>query len=372
MPSVELIEEAERQLTICNACRYCEGYCAVFPAMETRRQFSGEDLIYLANLCFECRACYYACQYAPPHEFGINIPEVLSSLRVETYRDFTWPSVLSRLLQGNRTLIALVVAAAVALVFGSVLAVQGSDVLFSSNTQPGAFYDIVPYYAMVGPALALSAYGALALAIGGWRFWRGSGASLRKLLNLRSLSKATHDAFGLEYLKGGNAEGCNYPDWRTSNSRRWAHHLVFYGFMLTLASTTVAAIYHNFLDRDAPYAYTSLPVLLGTIGGVMIVFGVAGLLWLKAQSDPAPTHQRMIGLDNAFLGLLLLTSVSGLLLLILRETAALGTLLSVHLGIVAALYLTLPYSKFAHVVYRYAALIRNQMEKDTPAPRLGI
>ncbi len=364
MPSAELLKEADRQMTICNACRYCEGYCAVFPAMESRREFTGADLIYLANLCFECRACYYACQYAPPHEFGINIPEVLSAVRVETYRDFTWPSVLSRLLQGNQTLVALVVAVAVAFVFGSVLAVQGADVFFSSNTQPGAFYDFVPYYAMVVPALALSAYGALALGIGGWRFWRGSGASMRDLLNIRSLSKATHDAFGLQYLKGGNAEGCNYPDWRTSNARRWAHHLVFYGFLLTLASTTVAAIYHNFLDRDAPYAYTSLPVVLGTVGGVMIILGVAGLLWLKSRADQAPANQQMIGLDNAFLGLLLLTSVSGIALLVLRETAALGTLLSIHLGIVAALYLTLPYSKFAHVVYRYAALIRNQMEKE--------
>ncbi len=371
MPSAELIKEADRQMTICNACRYCEGYCAVFPAMENRRLFNTEDLIFMANLCFDCRACYYACQYAPPHEFAINIPEVLASVRVETYRDFTWPSVLSRVLQGNRTLIALIVSVSIALVFGSVLAVQGSDVLFSANTQPGAFYEFVPYYAMVIPALALSAYGALALTIGGLRFWRGSGASLRQLLDLRSLSKASHDAFGLEYLKGGNAEGCNYPDWRTSNSRRWAHHLVFYGFMLTLASTTVAAIYHNFLDRDAPYAYTSLPVLLGTIGGIMIILGVAGLLWLKSRADPDPTDQRMIGMDNAFLTLLMLTSVSGIALLGLRETAALGTLLSIHLGIVAALYLTLPYSKFAHVVYRYAALIRNQLEINNPSLGTG-
>ena len=35
--ALSLLEEAERQLTICNACRYCEGYCAVFPAMEMRR-----------------------------------------------------------------------------------------------------------------------------------------------------------------------------------------------------------------------------------------------------------------------------------------------------------------------------------------------
>ena len=83
MPSDELLKEAERQMVICNACRYCEGYCAVFPAMELRRSFSGRDLTYLANLCFDCRDCYYACQYAPPHEFAINIPKILAGLRMD-------------------------------------------------------------------------------------------------------------------------------------------------------------------------------------------------------------------------------------------------------------------------------------------------
>ena len=31
-------------MTICNACRYCEGLCAVFPAMEMRRTFAAGDL----------------------------------------------------------------------------------------------------------------------------------------------------------------------------------------------------------------------------------------------------------------------------------------------------------------------------------------
>ena len=61
MPDSELIKDGARQMTICNACRYCEGYCAVFPAMEQRRIFSKADLVYLANLCFDCRDCYYAC-----------------------------------------------------------------------------------------------------------------------------------------------------------------------------------------------------------------------------------------------------------------------------------------------------------------------
>ena len=73
--AIDLIKEGERQMGICNACRYCEGFCAVFPAMERRLTFNEADIHYLANLCHNCAECYYACQYAPPHEFAVNVPK---------------------------------------------------------------------------------------------------------------------------------------------------------------------------------------------------------------------------------------------------------------------------------------------------------
>ena len=69
-------------------------------------------------------------------------------------------------------------------------------------------------------------------------------------------------------------------------------------------------------------------------------------------------------MDVAFLMLLFLTSLTGILLLVLRETAAMGTLLIVHLGMVAGLFISAPYGKFAHVVYRYAALVRYAIEQQ--------
>ena len=95
MPSDALIAEADRQMTICNACRYCEGFCAVFPAMTRRLEFPAADIHYLANLCHNCGACLHACQYAPPHEFGVNIPKLMAEIRTDTYREFTWPAILS-------------------------------------------------------------------------------------------------------------------------------------------------------------------------------------------------------------------------------------------------------------------------------------
>ena len=80
--------EVERVLQICNACRYCEGFCAVFPAMTRRLEFPAADVHYLANLCHNCGACLHACQYAPPHEFAVNVPQALATVRGQTYADY--------------------------------------------------------------------------------------------------------------------------------------------------------------------------------------------------------------------------------------------------------------------------------------------
>jgi len=366
MPSPDLINEVERQLTVCNACRYCEGYCAVFPAMELRRTFDEEDVIHLANLCFDCRACYNACPYTPPHDYAINIPQVMADVRVETYREYSTPGFLSRQFQGNTAVVGLVTIVSILIVFGSVLALQGGDVLFDELTEEGSFYRVIPYTAMILPALLLSGWWFVAFGIGAVRFWRSTNARAGQVIDAPSFLRATKDAFGLEYLKGGG-DGCDYPGPVKSNARRWFHHALVSGILLDLFSTTVAALYHNFLGDDAPYPYLSIPVISGTVGGILIVVGGCGLLWLKRIQDMDPANRRMLALDYAFLLLLLATSISGLALLTLRETVAAGTLLTVHLGIVAALYLALPYGKFAHVIYRYAALIRHHIEMEREA-----
>lgn len=362
MPQVDPVDDGERQMRICNACRYCEGYCAVFPAMEMRRTFSKADLTYLANLCFDCRDCYYACQYAPPHEFAVNVPKLMAELRTETYRRYSWPGLFTSIFQRNGLAVTVITGAALLMIVLFVLVWIGADMLLAIHVGEGAFYRVVPFIAMTVPPSIIVLYALGVLLIGARRFWRETGGGVFELVDPGAFWRATQDAFGLAYLKGGGA-GCNYPDARFSTTRRWLHHLVFYGFLLALASTSIAAIYHHFLHWQAPYPILSWPVVLGTTGGVAMVIGTTGMLYLKWRSDRAPAAEAMLNMDVAFLILLLLTSLTGLLLLGLRETSAMGTLLVIHLAMVAGLFITLPYGKFAHVVYRYAALVRYAIEQ---------
>jgi citrate/tricarballylate utilization protein len=362
VPDFDLVKDGARQMTICNACRYCEGYCAVFPAMEQRRVFTKADLTYLANLCFDCRDCYYACQYAPPHEFGVNIPKLMSGLRAETYREFTWPAMLSGLFNRNALAVSVITVASIIIILALVLLFQGPDVLLATHLGEGTFYRVVPFIAMTVPPSLIALYGFVIFVVGAVRFWRETQGPIAALVDFPAFWRATQDAFGLAYMKGGGA-GCNYPGENFSRARMWYHHLTFYGFLLDFAATSIAAFYDHFLGWQAPYPYFSAPVILGTVGGIGLLIGPVGLLYLKWQSDRAPADSIMINMDVAFLVLLFMTSFTGLLLLGFRETSAMGMLLVIHLGVVAGLFITAPYGKFAHVVYRYAALVRYSIEQ---------
>jgi citrate/tricarballylate utilization protein len=165
------------------------------------------------------------------------------------------------------------------------------------------------------------------------------------------------DAVTLRHLHGGGVDCTSGLDDRLP-WRRWSHHATLGGFALCFASTTVAAIYHSVFEWTAPHGYLSLPVVLGTIGGIGLVAGPVGLLISRERRDPALGDPSQRGLDSSLLVLLLLTSATGLALLAFRHTAALRLLLCVHLGAVLAFFIAIPYSKFVHGFYRVLALVQ--------------
>ena len=94
------------------------------------------------------------------------------------------------------------------------------------------------------------------------------------------------------------------------------------------------------------------------------MFGPAGLLAAKWRRDPAVQDEPRYGMDVAFLAMLFLVSVTGFALLVLRATPAMGMLLAIHLGFVFGFFVTMPYGKFVHGIYRFAALTRHAMEQQ--------
>jgi len=350
------LENGARTLTVCNACRYCEQYCPVFPAVEERATFARADLAYFANLCHNCGECLYACQYAPPHEFGINVPRTLAGIRVASYEDYAWPRPLAVMFRAHSLLTALML---VAVFSGLMLLLARSTGL---PVQPGGdFYAIVPHGTMVALFGGVFAFVVLAIVVGVARFVRDaraageSGGAKAPPLRTGAAWRALRDGIRLRHLHTSGAD-CASSEEDRRPWRRWWHHLVLWGFLLCFASTSVAAVYHSVFGWIAPYAYSSLPVVLGSLGGVMLLAGCAGLWVVRARRDQALGDPAQDGLDRSFLALLFVTSLTGLALLVLRDSVVMGRLLALHLAAVLALFITLPYGKFVHGFYRLAAL----------------
>ena len=362
MHGTRILEEADRLMTVCNSCRYCEGLCAVFPAMEMRRSFSDGDLNYLANLCHSCGACYTDCQFSPPHEFNVNVPQTLAVARHESYAAYVWPRAFASVFARNGLVISLIAALSVAAFIFGFAAYHDRQVLFGVHSGAGAFYKLMPHNAMAALFGAAFLYAVVALVLGVRAFWRDIGEPIGMHADAGSILQAIRDAGKLRYLDGGGV-GCFNEDDRPTDRRKIYHHLTFYGFGLCFAATCVATLYHYLLVREAPYPWWDLPVVLGTLGGIGLLIGPVGLLAEKWKRDPVLVDEARLGMDTAFTAMLFLTSLTGMALLLLRDTPAMGPLLALHLGVVFALFVTMPYGKFVHGIYRFVALVRYAQER---------
>jgi len=352
--STDSIQEAQRQVTICNACRYCEGFCSVFPSLQQIRHFSEGDLTQLANLCHNCRACHYACQYSAPHEFNVNIPQSLAKVRVESWQRFARPRILANSFQQHGVLIGVLLIVVLTFFFYLV----GSA---PSHPESEGFYQYLSHTIMVlifAPAFILP----LTLCADALRqYWRHVGGEKIRIEHIRGAFK---QIASMKNLAGGQGQGCNFEkEDAYSNARRYWHQATLLGFVLCFASTSTGTLLHYVANMPAPYAWYSLPKLLGVPGGLLLVAGCTGLGWLKCHADRTLGAAQVWGAEMAFIVVLGLSGLTGLSLYAATGTNVVSGLLAVHLACVMCLFLLLPYSKMVHGFFRLAALVRDEQTR---------
>jgi hypothetical protein len=89
------------------------------------------------DLCHGCQACFYACQYAPPHPFSINVPKIFAEVRHESNAAHAWPAPFAVLFRRNGLGIAMAIGVAGVLPFSFLL--QPDAVLSAAQpVLPGA------------------------------------------------------------------------------------------------------------------------------------------------------------------------------------------------------------------------------------------
>jgi citrate/tricarballylate utilization protein len=354
-----LISEARRQVEICNACRYCEGYCSVFPAIARQKSFADGDITQLANLCHNCRGCYYACQYTEPHEFALNLPAALAEVRHDSWERHIHPQAFARLFQSSGVAIAVLTVVVLAWLFWAISVWQ--------PLQGDGFYAVLAHNTLV--AIFVPAFLAPLFLIGlGLRnYWREVGGGRLRMAHIIS---AVASAGRMKNLSGGQDQGCNFEQAdRYSDRRRQFHQAMMYGFLLCFAATSVGTLMHYVMGWKAPYPLFSLPKMLGLPGGILMVIGAAGLAWLKTKADPALGAAKAWGGEMAFILLLALVAASGLLLYALGGTVVMPAILAVHLASILVLFLLMPFSKMVHGFFRLTALIVEAGKADKSSHR---
>jgi citrate/tricarballylate utilization protein len=350
--STDPVIEARRQIEVCNACRYCEGFCAVFPAITRDKVFADGDITQLANLCHNCRGCYYSCQYTAPHEFDLNLPKALAAARVDSWERFAWPGGLARVFQSHGAALAAALVVGTALMFLAIASLPGGG---------EGFYAWLSHSAMVAIFMPAFLLPLAAIGVGLVRYWREVGGTRVRWTDLRD---AVNDAGRMRNLAGGQGQGCNFEKKeRYSDARRHVHQAIMYGFLLCLASTTSGTVLHYVFDMQAPYGFFSLPKLLGIPGGILLTVGCIGMIMLRQKADPELGAPGRASGEAGFIWLLGFVGLSGLVLYAVSGTALTGLMLALHLGGVLAFFLLTPYSKMAHGFYRFAALVREAQDR---------
>jgi citrate/tricarballylate utilization protein len=356
-----LVDEATRQLDICNACRYCEGLCAVFPALERRTLLETGDVSQIANLCHDCRACFDACMYAVPHEFDINLPKALSAVRVNDYQRYVWPRRVPRFFSGwtgvfSGALIATVVVLLVAVIS------SGWSGLLTRDVDAASPYELISDPVLIVLLLLPAVFSVVVMFAAARSYWTEVSGSGRA--SVRAVARAVWQAATLRYLRGGGQD-CYYPDdAQPSPARRNLHGMVAYGFGLCIVSTASAAFMQHILGMEPPYRLVSVPVLTGFVGGVGLVVGSLALLLLKARSSQVTSFAQMTVKDYGLLVALSFLALSGLATLFTRSTPAFGIVFLIHLASVVLAFAAAPYSKFVHLMYRFLALVRDNVERE--------
>lgn len=359
----EAYTDALQSCIICNSCRYCEGLCAVFPAMEKKREFNLQDIDYLANLCHQCSECFYDCQYAPPHEFNVSIPQQFATIRQESYKKYAFLRPLSVAFEKNALISSVVLLVLLFLGFclasafepSASVAASGIGGEVASVAKKGDFFAVISYGYMVGIFMIVGCFSFVALAIGFVRF--GKAIEL-KLPPLEVIAQSLKDTLSLRYLGGHKSEGCTYPNALRSNARRIYHHLTAYGFLFCFIATNLGAIWMHFLGLNAPYDITQAPKIFGLVGGIMLCVGTLGLLFIKLEADDEIKDSQSVGMDYVLIVMLFLSSFSGLCLMVSKQSLLLAYMLYFHLSTVLAFFVMMPYSKFVHIFYRFIALLK--------------
>jgi quinone-modifying oxidoreductase subunit QmoC len=351
----------------CIQCGTCAATCTVSP---TSNPFPRKEMAWATWglkdrlmkdadvwLCFQCNDCSTHCpRSAKPGE-------VLGAVRRECVIHYTFPRFLGKWVNHARYIPFLLGFPAILL---GLLVLLREPIQSALGVPPITSDNIVYAYSSLFHQRVLNVFFFffaglvfIASATGIMRYWRAlkAGAAENGItLPAKSLGSSIWLALK-RIVTHHNFTACTKARWRFLS-----HVFVFFGFfsLVLVTSWVITSGINPLIRREFiyPFGFWDPWKMLANVGGASLVAGCVLMIWSRltnAEITGSGTYP-----DWVFIWTLLLVVVTGFITEVmhyLRMEPHRHVIYFIHLVFAFALLVYMPYSKFAHVIYRTTALI---------------
>lgn len=346
-----LMASGGADLKKCFQCATCTSVCALsgdsyaFPRKQMIKAQWGLKQSLLSDpgiwLCHNCGDCTAHCPR------GAKPGEVMGAIRAEAIKHYALPHFAGRMVSSPKYLALLLALPLLALGFIAL------EELRNGLVRPYVYGELFPQHVVDAVFGVVAALACVSFA---WsvthliRDVRRSGVEC-SVLN------------GLRHLVGEILAHTRFLKCDAERKRYWSHLFTLAAFLGLTVVTTAEAIGTNFGAMRTPLALTNAWKLLANVSAIVILAGLAIML-LERLSNRAKRIATTY-FDWFFLLTLVGVVITGILAEVLRLAQIASLMYPVyllHLALVLSLFLYAPYSKFAHVIYRTAAMAATWQE----------
>ena len=356
-PDVDFIhcirEQGGEPMKLCCQCATCSVTCQLAPV---ERPFPRKEMIWVqwglkerllsdpdVWLCHQCNDCSINC----PRQSKPG--DILATLREYIFQHFAYPKFMGKIVSSPKYLpvfflIPILIILVVTSIFGN-LSMPGGTIIYNK---------IFPSVMVENFFIAAFLFMFIFMGVSLLRFW--------KQLKVPGESNGKPPGSIVMSVIGAVKEILTHSKFNECSDnapRQIGHLLVFYSFLGLATTSGILAVMMWFMDFQPPFDNLLHPVkILGNISAFVIVIGIAILLYMRASGSEKVGGSTYV--DWLFISVLSFTVLTGILSQVFRllELPAVTYMTYfVHLVFAFTLLLYLPYTKFAHILYRVTAIV---------------
>jgi quinone-modifying oxidoreductase subunit QmoC len=317
-------------------------------------------------LCHGCMDCSQQCPR------GARPADLMAAVRSYVYRNYSVPKFMGKALSEPKYLFWLFLVPVI-VIFGLALitnvVAHGGDMNFFMVRDGVIKYEDFIHKLTIEALFIPGNFLIFGLAgLGLYRYWKDLGSNYTGK-TVKSFLKSAWEVLW-DFLAHKKFEKCP-----TNSNRHYGHMYAFYGFIGTMIATglvVVGEVYHyghmfhiDFLTAISfylPYPMGLMhPVkILGLVSGVFLVIGLL-IMFLKRTKQIEREGKNTYN-DWLFLSVILGVGITGMLSVFIRMSVDANTVwiaytnYFIHLVLVFFLLWYMPFSKFAHMPYRFLGL----------------